>query len=74
VRKESGVTKTVVFEKKNGNGWEPVSFDSLQPGDITRMKDTHGAIIDEECRVSKVRSTDPDTSKRYDLMLEPLGG
>jgi len=68
------VTKNVIFEKKNGDGWQPVAFDSLQPGDITRMKDIHGGVIDEECRVSKVRSTDPDTSKRYDLMLEPLGG
>jgi hypothetical protein len=68
------VTKDIFFEKQNGEHWEPVSFDSLQVGDIARMKDEHGGIIDEGCRVSKIKGTDKDTAKRYDLMLEPLGG
>lgn len=68
------MAKNIIFEKQNGKGWEPVSFDNLKVGDVARMKDTMGNIVDEGCRVSKVKSTDPDTSKRYDLMLEPLGG
>ena len=67
------MTKDIFFEKQNGENWEPVSYNNLQVGDIARMKDTNGSIIDEGCRVSKKKGTDQDTSKRYDLMLEPLG-
>ena len=67
------MTKDVIFEKLNGNGWEPVSFSDLKVGDITRMKDTNGNIVDEESRVSKIRGVDAETSKPFDLMLEPIG-
>lgn len=70
------MTFEVVFEKKFEDGWHQVPSDALQEGDITRMKASSSGVDfkddGEEFRVAKRRGEDPDSSRRFDIALEPI--
>lgn len=71
------MTHDVIFEKKVGDNWKPVPSAELHRGDVTRMREVGGPVLESadgciEYRVSALKGVDPDSSHHFDLGLEPI--
>lgn len=73
VSEVSGEVKCVV-ERKNGVGWKPTSFSSLQPGDVMRMKDPQdGCLLNDYAGHQEFEVVKPDPEEGiHGICLTPF--